>query len=86
MEIWALKLDTLFLDQLNLSYYEQLKLINWIRLEKHKLGELDIMEITERILNKEWNFSQFYFPTYQNDALLHFIQLDDKIEDEGLNL
>ena len=72
-----------FLEQLKLSYYEQMKLINWIRLEKHKLGQLDVMEITERILAKEWNASQYYFPTFQNDALLHFINLDDKMDDEG---
>ena len=54
-----------------------------IRLEKHNFGQLDVMEVTEKILNKEWNYSQYYFSTYQNDSLLHFIQLDDTIEDEG---
>ena len=63
-----------------MSYYEQLKLINMIRLEKHNFGQLDVMEVTEKILNKEWNYSQYY---QLIKMTLFYIQLDDTIEDEG---
>ena len=61
----------LFLENLNLTFYEQMKLINWIRKEKVDLErnkeELNIMDITERILAREWDNPQFYFPTYADD-------------------
>lgn len=43
-----------------MSFYEQFKFVNWIRMEKFKdeTGKLDVMEITERILAKEWNQPQ----------------------------
>ena len=48
-----------------------MKLINWIRKEKVDLErnkeELNIMDITERILAREWDNPQFYFPTYADD-------------------
>jgi len=72
-------------EQLGLSYYQQLKLVNWIRFEKHNLPEgqsLDVMDITEKILAKNWNAPQYYFPTFQNDAFLHSIQFDESIQDE----
>ena len=71
---------------MGLSYYQQLKLVNWIRFEKHNLPEgqsLDVMDITEKILAKNWNAPQYYFPTFQNDAFLHSIQFDESIQDEG---
>lgn len=47
-------------EQLKMSFYEQFKFVNWIRMEKFKdeTGKLDVMEITERILAKEWNQPQ----------------------------
>ena len=48
-----------------------MKLINWIRKEKvdmeRKGEELNIMDITERILARKWDNPQFYFPTYADD-------------------
>ena len=48
-----------------------MKLINWIRKEKvdseRKAEELNIMDITERILARKWDNPQFYFPTYADD-------------------
>ena len=48
-----------------------MKLINWIRKEKvdleRKEEELNIMDITERILARKWDNPQFYFPTYADD-------------------
>jgi len=69
-------------EQLKMSYYEQFKFVNWIRMEKfkHETGKLDVMEITERILAKEWNQPQYYFPTYQDDAVLTTIE-DTHIQD-----
>ena len=61
----------IFLENLQLTFYEQMKLINWIRKEKvdmeRKGEELNIMDITERILARKWDNPQFYFPTYADD-------------------
>jgi len=73
-------------SQLSLSFYQQLKLINWIRMEKVKLGQLDVMEITERILSREWNAPQYYFPTFQEDALLNVIKMNDVIDEDELHV
>ena len=70
-------------SQLSLSFYQQLKLINWIRMEKVNLGQLDVMEITERILAREWNAPQYYFPTFQEDALLNSIKINDVVDEDG---
>jgi len=74
-------------ENLNLTFYEQMKLINWIRKEKVDLErnkeELNIMDITERILAREWDNPQFYFPTYADDHLLQYIDFDcSKIDEE----
>jgi len=71
---------------LKLSFYEQLKLINWIRKEKVDSGlDLNIMEIRERILGREWDNVQYYFPTYADDHLLQMLDFDDDIEEDEYN-
>ena len=60
-----------------------MKLINWIRKEKIDKGTLNVMDVTERILGREWDTQMFYFPTYANDHLLHMLECDENIvEDE----
>ena len=56
-----------------------MKLINWIRKEKvdmeRKGEELNIMDITERILARKWDNPQFYFPTYADDHVSTIIRM-----------
>ena len=72
---------------MKLSFYEQLKLINCIRKEKVDSGtkEINVMDITERILGREWDNVQFYFPTYADDHLLQMLDFDDDIEEDEYN-
>lgn len=77
---------------MGLSFYQQVKMINFIRRCVYLntcLGCSEILENRERLLehlswsnhftpNKDdWNQPQFLFPTYENDNLLHCLEEDD---------
>ena len=62
-------------NHLKLTFYEQMKLINWIRKEKSEKAEIDVMDVRERILAREWNSPQFYFPTFQDDHVSWIISV-----------
>ena len=88
--------------ELQLSFYQQIKLINFIRRQMHlnqcmccdeKFKDqdllLDHMKIEDHFKppseKDEWDQSQYYFPTYENDNFLCLIEDDgpNKTEDEA---
>lgn len=78
--------------QMQMSFYQQIKMINYIRKRTRQLREKSsstnstsfidsiVKQVKEEIRNStNWNQPQFYFPTIENDTLLY--QLD---ENKGL--
>uniref|UniRef100_A0A3B5PTD7 Zinc finger protein 277 n=1 Tax=Xiphophorus maculatus TaxID=8083 RepID=A0A3B5PTD7_XIPMA len=83
--------------ELNLSFYQQVKLVNYIRRQIHQsrcygcqkkfdsradmmdhvISEGHVMKLPE---TSTWDQPQYYFPTYENDALL--CTLSDSNDDE----
>ena len=90
-------------DDLNLSFYQQVKLINYIRRQVHLNACIFCDEKVEDVSNEclngalvfkhallqhmqkeghmklpedrsEWDQSQYFFPTYENDTLLSCLQ------------
>lgn len=87
---------------LQMNFYQQIKLINYIRRQMHlqqclycneKFEDLDALfhhMKTEGHMKPpderdEWDQSQFYFPTFENDNFLYLIQDDEsgKTEEEA---
>ena len=87
--------------QLNLNFYQQIKLINFIRRQMHlnqcmfcndKFEEFEALFSHMKAENHlkpptdrdEWDQSQFYFPTYENDNFLCLIEDEEcnKAEDD----
>ncbi|KAM4573564.1 zinc finger protein 277 [Odontesthes bonariensis] len=84
--------------ELNLKFYQQVKLVNFIRRQMHQsrcyscrqkfecradvlhhmVAEGHVMQLPEM---STWDQPQYYFPTYENDALL--CTLSDSTEDES---
>lgn len=84
--------------ELNLRFYQQVKLVNFIRRQIHQSrcygcqekfasrddvlrhieAEGHVMKLPDM---STWNQPQYYFPTYENDALL--CTLSDSDEDES---
>ncbi|XP_066505179.1 zinc finger protein 277 [Hoplias malabaricus] len=84
---------------LNLKFYQQVKLVNYIRREihqcrcygcqkkletkqevvQHMIKENHVMQLPEV---SHWDQPQYYFPTYENDALLTALS-DSECESEG---
>ncbi|TNN57478.1 Zinc finger protein 277 [Liparis tanakae] len=73
--------------ELNLHFYQQVKLVNYIRRELHqrrcygcqerfesRAEVLDHLQVKGHVMTlpdaATWNQPQYYFPTYENDALL----------------
>ncbi|XP_062856135.1 zinc finger protein 277 [Trichomycterus rosablanca] len=84
---------------LNLNFYQQVKLVNYIRRELHQsrcYGCQKRFETRDEVLKHlmmadhvmqlsdgtHWDQPQYYFPTYENDALLTAL-LDSESECEG---
>ncbi|KAI7811948.1 zinc finger protein 277 [Triplophysa rosa] len=86
---------------LNLKFYQQVKLVNYIRRELHqchcygcqeKFGSKE--ELVQHLVNtghmmqlpevSHWDQPQYYFPTYENDALLTGLS-DSESESDGPN-
>uniref|UniRef100_H2YQT7 C2H2-type domain-containing protein n=1 Tax=Ciona savignyi TaxID=51511 RepID=H2YQT7_CIOSA len=71
-------------QEMQMSFYQQVKMINYIRRQVHlrnKEGERTADEVATIIIDNlrtstKWNQPQYYFPTYENDSLL--CQLEDK--------
>uniref|UniRef100_A0A8C6S679 Zinc finger protein 277 n=1 Tax=Neogobius melanostomus TaxID=47308 RepID=A0A8C6S679_9GOBI len=88
--------------ELNLHFYQQVKLVNFIRRQIHQSrcygcdekfeSRQDVLQhigTAGHVMNlpdmSTWNQPQYYFPTYENDALL--CTLSDSDEDEaGANM
>lgn len=86
--------------ELNLRFYQQVKLVNYIRRQIHQsrcygceqkfdsredvlqhiIAEGHVMKLPEM---STWNQPQYYFPTYENDALLCTLS-DSDGDDEGV--
>ncbi|XP_031695356.1 zinc finger protein 277 [Anarrhichthys ocellatus] len=83
--------------ELNLRFYQQVKLVNFIRREIHQSrcygcqqkfeSRDDVirhLEATGHVMKlpdaSTWNQPQYYFPTYENDALLCTLSDDDDNE------
>ncbi|KAK9952388.1 hypothetical protein ABG768_018230 [Culter alburnus] len=86
---------------LNLRFYQQVKLVNYIRRELHQCRCYCCQEkfetkeeLVQHLVNKghvmqlpevsHWDQPQYYFPTYENDALLTALS-DSESESEGPN-
>ncbi|XP_077452186.1 zinc finger protein 277 isoform X1 [Stigmatopora argus] len=86
--------------QLNLTFYQQVKLVNFIRRQIHQnrcyacQDKFRCREDVVRHLQDErhtmrlppsatWNQPQYYFPTYENDALLCALPDSDGEESDG---
>uniref|UniRef100_A0A8B9LAK1 C2H2-type domain-containing protein n=1 Tax=Astyanax mexicanus TaxID=7994 RepID=A0A8B9LAK1_ASTMX len=84
---------------LNLKFYQQVKLVNYIRRELHQCRCYSCQEkfkaradVVQHILESghlmqipevsQWDQPQYYFPTYENDALLTALS-DSESESEG---
>ena len=74
--------DFLLMQQeMQLSFYQQIKLINYIRRRVHVGQQEGCADIIAKIKddlqsNTKWNQPQYYFPTYEDDNIL--CQLEDK--------
>ena len=74
--------DFLFLRQeMQLSFYQQIKLINYIRRQVHMAKLAGCSDVVDKIQsdlksNTKWNQPQYYFSTYEDDTIL--CQLEDK--------
>jgi len=90
-------------QEMELTFYQQMKLINYIRRCVHLnscLGCNVVLESREKLMEhlswanhfnpaaEVWNQSQFLFPTYENDNLLHCLEEDNaedmKIESDDM--
>lgn len=88
--------------ELNLHFYQQVKLVNFIRRQIHQsrcYGCDQKFESRQEVLQhigteghvmrlpdmSTWNQPQYYFPTYENDALLCTLSDSDE-DEEGANL
>ena len=86
--------------QMKLNFYQQVKLINYIRRQvylNHCLNCDEKFESADELFThmkeqnhlkaplerENWDQSQFYFPTYENDNFLCLIEDDDMKEDGG---
>ena len=68
-------------EEMHLSFYQQIKLINYIRRQVHLSQKDGCSDIATKIKedlqsNTKWNQPQYYFSTYEDDTLL--CQLEDK--------
>jgi len=84
-------------SDLSLNFYQQVKVINYIRRCVHLntcLGCSEVFASRAELMShmawcshqtpspKDWDQPQYYFPTYENDNLLHSLQ---DLEGEGLD-
>ena len=68
-------------EEMHLSFYQQIKLINFIRRQVHLAQQDGCSDIITRIKDSlksstRWNQPQYYFSTYEDDTIL--CQLEDK--------
>ncbi|RVE71468.1 hypothetical protein OJAV_G00052200 [Oryzias javanicus] len=87
--------------ELNLRFYQQVKLVNFIRRQIHQSRcyscqqkfdcKADLMQHIEREghimklpVTSTWDQPQYYFPTYENDALLCTLSESDEDEKEEM--
>ncbi len=85
---------------LKLNFYQQIKLINFIRRQMHlvqcmfcndKFNDFETLfshmktesHLKPPLDRDEWDQSQFYFPTYENDNFLCLIEDEDDLFEEG---